>query len=627
MVKTQQHQQWIDMYKPTSSSQLVNVAQKEIRKWLQDFYQILLLKNDFFKIVQLMRRRGIYPLVQGASDILKVFGDNVITIKLIKENESKLVTYWEKRKEKWLLDQELTLVHDYLKMLQQLSDNIGQSNESPWQQKRGLFIYGQSGIGKTLTVELIAKELGYHVLFFDKHTKKEIKEKISECLSNGNILEMTGGFRPFVIIMDELDSILHKNAFTELIKLINPAKTVKKPCKRVKEFKDILWRIPIICITNVCDGKKMSEIKQECLCLHFDNPSVDQMVHIAKNILNKHHIQCKKTNLEKLANMSKGDLRYFIQGLQAITNNGQIKKLDENFGKILAGFETKNRDLTMYEAINSFFTTNDEITHYTYDMGLAIIYALHENFLKLYTTEQREDDLETIGAMLDAVSTGDIWEKIVHTEQAYSLCDDINIYTVDAFDHYLRDRKCDTIDVSYPKIYKYSNNMIKQRNNIIALKEQMMLLGTHDLNSLMTWDDFVGFYEFLKSNAGSTDFVKMYPIGHKYRTCVYEPVDDRVKPKKKKKKKSDVYVMPETVMTTVTMMNLEEIDHKLGIQTAKNIERLAKIKKKDSISDLPINVLKRTLQTANTEYQKTRTQVKPVSKKPLIEYDFFAGCE
>ena len=126
--------------------------------------------------------------------------------------------------------------------------------------KRGLYIYGAPGCGKTNFVMEILKELNYDVIKYDAgdiRNKNIIDTITKNNISDKNIISLFYKKpKPIAIVMDEIDGMNNgdKGGINSLIKLIRPKKTKKQ------KIEDSTFS-PIICISNYHIDKKIKELK------------------------------------------------------------------------------------------------------------------------------------------------------------------------------------------------------------------------------------------------------------------------------------------------------------------------------------------------------------------------------
>ena len=76
--------------------------------------------------------------------------------------------------------------------------------------KSGIYIYGDSGIGKTTFIYNIIKNLNYDVIYYDNTIvrNKQLIDSISSLnMSNNNVLSLFKKKIKIVVVLDEIDGI------------------------------------------------------------------------------------------------------------------------------------------------------------------------------------------------------------------------------------------------------------------------------------------------------------------------------------------------------------------------------------------------------------------------------------
>ena len=169
--------------------------------------------------------------------------------------------------------------------------------------KRGIFFYGDSGIGKTTFILNLLKQLDYDVIYYDGSDlrNKAIIENIADNnISNYNVSKLLSGEKKrIIIVMDDVESMNtgDKGGINSLAKLIRPKKT-KKQKKELKSTN------PIICISNLHVDKKIKEIMKVCHTIELNKPTNNQIYDIYTKLMNS----VEKQNIDNLNNIN-GDLR------------------------------------------------------------------------------------------------------------------------------------------------------------------------------------------------------------------------------------------------------------------------------------------------------------------------------
>lgn len=142
--------------------------------------------------------------------------------------------------------------------------------------KKGIYIYGSPGCGKTEFVVSLLNDMNYDVIQYDAgdvRNKNLIDSMTSNNLSNYNVLQMMKGVKKKIaIIMDEIDGMNNgdKGGLTSLIKLIRQKKTKKQ------KLENRTFNL-IICIGNYYSDKKIKELVKISNTYELVSPTRQQM--------------------------------------------------------------------------------------------------------------------------------------------------------------------------------------------------------------------------------------------------------------------------------------------------------------------------------------------------------------
>ena len=180
-----------------------------------------------------------------------------------------------------------------------------EQNKSNNSIKKGIYIYGEPGTGKTTFIINILKELDYDIIKYDAgdFRNKSIIDTISQHnMSDKNIMSLFHKkIKKIAIIMDEIDGMNNgdKGGINTLIKLIRPKKTKKQKLEEITMN-------PIICIGNYHIDKKIKELMKVCNTIELKTPTQEQINVIVKEImpaLDPLFIQYIQGDLKKLHNI------------------------------------------------------------------------------------------------------------------------------------------------------------------------------------------------------------------------------------------------------------------------------------------------------------------------------------
>jgi len=183
--------------------------------------------------------------------------------------------------------------------------------------KKGIYIYGATGCGKTEFVMDLLTDMDYDIIKYDAgdiRNKSLIDTITSNNVSKQNVLHMMNRkVKKIVIVMDEIDGMNNgdKGGITSLIKLIRQKKTKKQ------KTEDVTLN-PIICIGNYFMDKKIRELMKVCNVFEIKSPTDVQVEQLLKDILpTVYENPVVKTNS---INFIQGDLRK-LQFLHRIYRN------------------------------------------------------------------------------------------------------------------------------------------------------------------------------------------------------------------------------------------------------------------------------------------------------------------
>lgn len=344
---------------------------------------------------------------------------------------------------------------EIIEFLENFEKNKNQLNE-----KRGIYLSGDPGIGKTKFVCNLLKDCGYDVIYYDSSDmrNKNIMELITNHnMSNINVYTMfTNERKKIVIVMDDIDGMNNgdKGGINSLIKIIRPKKTKKQKLEE-------LSMNPIICIGNNQIDKKIRELVTQCKSINLNTPTPLQI----SEILN-HNLDFTKYNIDKVLDFIGNDLRKV-----ALINNA-----------------TKDQDIS-FETLNSLFSKNfliDDIklnvrdmlnkkqsfeTHNNINETDRTIVGLlwHENIIDVFTNSDKIT-MDKYLKILKNICFADYIDRITFQKQIWEFNEMSSMIKTLHNNKILFDnsdnefKKNEVIDVRFTKVLtKYSteyNNMV-----------------------------------------------------------------------------------------------------------------------------------------------------------------------
>jgi hypothetical protein len=280
--------------------------------------------------------------------------------------------------------------------------------------KRGIYLYGPPGCGKTIFVEKILKNMNYDIIKYDAGDvrNKSIVEHITKHnMSDKNVLSLfKKQTKKLVIMMDELDGMNSgdKGGINTLIKLIRPKKTKKQK-------KEESTMIPIVCIGSCHVDKKIKEMIKICVSIKLELPNYDEVNKIIDILMPKLETPLK----QKMITYIDGDLRKLKSTYDIYKNQESILKnqLIQNM------FQQKNYNEDVKNIIRKLLNNNytleqhNEIMNETDRTSVGLLY--HENIIDVLEKLPKNEAIPFYNNILDNVCFSDYIDRITFQKQIW----------------------------------------------------------------------------------------------------------------------------------------------------------------------------------------------------------------
>ncbi|KAH8318009.1 hypothetical protein KR074_000152, partial [Drosophila pseudoananassae] len=280
---------------------------------------------------------------------------------------------------------------------------------------KAALLSGPPGIGKTTTATLVAKELGFDAVEFnasDTRSKRLLKEEVSTLLGNKSLAGYFNGqgqavSRKHVLLMDEVDGMAgneDRGGMQELIALIKESS------------------IPIICMCNDRNHPKIRSLVNYCYDLRFQRPRLEQIKGKIMSICFKEKVKISPAKVEEIIAATNNDIR------QSINHIALLSAKEDSVGKAGQQVATKDLKLGPWEVVRKVFTA-DEHKHmsladksdlFFHDYSLAPLFV-QQNYLQVTPQGDKKDVLAKVAATADALSLGDLIDKKIRSNNAWSL--------------------------------------------------------------------------------------------------------------------------------------------------------------------------------------------------------------
>lgn len=280
--------------------------------------------------------------------------------------------------------------------------------------KRGIYIYGNPGSGKTIFVKQLMKEIDYDSIIYDASDvrNKTIIESITKYnMSDRNIINLFHKKQqPISIIMDEIDGMNNgdKGGINSLIKLIRPKKTKKQ------KLEDVTYN-PIICIGNYHVDKKIKELMKVCHVIELKTPTNIQI----KEIINKIMPNIKSDIIENVITYIQGDLRKIESLYKIYVNNNNL--LSKELINIFFQEKNYNEDtkIIVKKLLNHPYKLNDHFILMNETDRTIVGLLWHENIIDLINKINKQDGIKLYSKILDNICFSDYIDRITFQKQIW----------------------------------------------------------------------------------------------------------------------------------------------------------------------------------------------------------------
>ena len=294
-------------------------------------------------------------------------------------------------------------------------------NKNNLSTKRGLYIYGDPGSGKTTFITNILQELNYDIVRYDAgdiRNKSIIDTITKHNMADRNIMSMFyKQVKRIAIIMDEIDGMNNgdKGGINSLIKIIRPKKT-----KKQRQEETTLN--PIICIGNYHIDKKIKELMKVCHVIELKSPTKEQTLVIVKSMvptLNNFVSLEEEETITNITNYIQGDLRKIKMIYELCNNNKNI--LNNNIIKNIflpKSYNDDTRKITK-KLINNNYNIDEHLTIMNETDRTIVGLLWHENVIDVLSKTKKDESVPLYLELLDNMCFADYIDRITFQKQIW----------------------------------------------------------------------------------------------------------------------------------------------------------------------------------------------------------------
>jgi len=397
-----------------------------------------------------------------------------------------------------------------------------ESNKNNLLFKKGIYVYGHPGTGKTTFVANILKDLNYDIIKYDAgdiRNTSVIEHITKHNMSDKNIMSLFNkNIKKIAIIMDEIDGMNNgdKGGINSLIKLIRPKRTKKQ---KLEEF----TMNPIICIGNYRIDKKIKELMKVCNTVELKTPNSLEV----SNIINKlmpsvdgeiktkliHYIQGDLRKLNNMYHFNKNKPELFT--CQNLENIFQIKSYNDDTKKITNKLINKHFPLSEH---NNIINETDRTS-----VGLL----WHENIIDAIEKLDKKQSVPFYISQLENICFADYIDRITFQKQIWQfneMSSLIKTFKNNKLYHetFKNKNKYNQTEVRFTKVLtKYST----EYNNSLFIQKLCQKLG-------MDKKDLIGFFIELSNNHENVEIINIlenYEISKLDINRIYRYIEKYIK--------------------------------------------------------------------------------------------------
>ena len=366
--------------------------------------------------------------------------------------------------------------------------------------KKGIYVYGDPGTGKTSFVTNILKELDYDIIKYDAgdiRNKSIIDTITKHNMSDRNVMSLFNKkVKKIAIIMDEIDGMNNgdKGGINTLIKLIRPKKTKKQKLEETTIN-------PIICIGNYHIDKKIKELMKVCNTVELKIPTQPQVFTIVKTLLPNINDIIRN----KIINFIQGDLRKLENIYNIYVKNPDLfnSEIIENIFQ-LKSYNDDTKQITQ-KLINLPFKLNEHNTVMNETDRTIVGLLWHENIIDVIGKMEKSNSIPFYLKQLDNICFSDYIDRITFQKQIWQfneMSSMIKTFKNNKLYHYSfkKKQKFNPTEVRFTKVLtKYST----EYNNSIFIQNLCQQLG-------MDRKDLFSFFLELKSKYDDNQLLALF---------------------------------------------------------------------------------------------------------------------
>lgn len=367
---------------------------------------------------------------------------------------------------------------------------------------KGIYVYGSTGIGKTIFVSKILKELNYDVIKYDASDNRSstiIENITQQNMGDTNILSLfTKKKQKIAILMDEIDGMIvgDKGGINTLIKLIRPKKTKKQKLEKKPNN-------PIICIGKNQGDKKITELMKVTINIELNTPTEAQI----STIISKIMPSLNSAAHQKIYDLINGNLRKLTNIYELYKSNINLFK-EDNIDCILSLLKFNShidakKTTSKLLSEQMYFEQHNDVLYDTDRTSIGLLW--HENVIDCIDKMDKNVTIPFYITQLENMCYADYIDRVTFQNQIWQFNEMSSLiksfYNNKKFHDFFKDKPppVKTTNIRFTKVLtKYST----EYNNLLFIQKMCQKMGIDK-------KDLFCFFLYLKKSLNDDEIYKM----------------------------------------------------------------------------------------------------------------------
>lgn len=285
------------------------------------------------------------------------------------------------------------------------------------QQTSCLLVTGDNGVGKTVGVNIVLKQLGYEVKcinFGEMKNNKDVKSTLGTLKKIKNVVDMRMGQpKKYAIIIDKIENI--------------SAKTGKSNILAFQKDNDLNWHFPIIFVSSNKHSKLLNDLGKVCTTVMFNYPSSFELEQLTDKIIKTEHLNISSEAKDLIIQHAQFDIGRLITILQDLNTVFAGEKItSKKFEVYVSNSGKKNISVGINRAteglLYQYLGINKCSEYFKENKTLMALMAQQHYYSAVFARNlPLEQSLETLREVSQCISFGDIIENSIYGSQSWEL--------------------------------------------------------------------------------------------------------------------------------------------------------------------------------------------------------------